>query len=145
MIIFSISCIIFSPVYGKERLKVTVDGKKAVGKLFAKAKSCTPRLEWSDIRKGDGTFSYDIAIYYALKGEIPGIGENVFYKASHYQNSISVTPPLKPKTKYLWSFRLRHGSRVSEWYIHHPSKSLLGGIVFYENMLFGIKTPRKCR
>ena len=93
--------------------------------------SLQPVLRWEPSTQPGVT--YDVVIY---RGEVV-IRENlharrkVYFRAGLTETNHVVQVPLKPKTLYCWSVRLRHGSDVSPW-----SQAI------YENTLFGLPGSR---
>lgn len=138
---------------GKPKMRVLVDGKKSMKKLFRKSKSCEPLLSWSDFRNARSALGYDVAVYYALNagyGKLPELGERVFYVEGLNRSQVKVTPKLDEKTKYLWSIRVRDPEgKVGEWMTHTVTSMdalsvISGSYSVFSNIWFGIKTPKGC-
>lgn len=131
----------------KKEIFFQVDGKSAVEKLFRKAQSCSPELEWKEFRKSETNLTYDVAVHYALEGSgdvPPGLGKQVYYRENVTQRKVKLTPALQARTKYFWSVRLRDPvtNKVSKWYTHAPLSNQIIPIYLYSNMWFGLKTPQ---
>jgi hypothetical protein len=152
--IFTMPCIIgllmTVPVHAKRRTLVTVDGKNAVGRLFMKARSCTPTLAWVADALYDRaeSLTYDVAIYVALKRPLETSverGERIFYQEKIAAATVTVSPPLAPKGKYLWSMRARTArGYVSPWYVHDAIHTNFLETIWYRHVWLGITTPRRC-
>ncbi len=86
---------------------------------FPKTSSLSPEFRWQGSSRPD--VSYDLAIFEAATFSISGItpdyrtGRLVTYAEDIRGTSWRPDTPLKPKTKYYWSVRLRDGSTVSRW------------------------------
>lgn len=86
---------------------------------FTMLDSTSPSLKWQRARGPNTT--YDVAIWEAVSYSFPLAGDaylagrRVVYRQGLLEPSFEVDTPLKPKTKYMWSVRLRRGQQVSTW------------------------------
>jgi hypothetical protein len=80
--------------------------------------SLQPVLAWKASREPGA--SYDLAIcpaegatFMVRKTGKPG--EAVYYREGLQETSHKLETPLQPRTKYLWSVRVRTGDEVTDW------------------------------
>lgn len=134
----------------KKQKWMYVDGKPALKKLFIKTGSCTPVLSWDELRKDPANETYDVSLYYALFKSMgsspPDLGQQVFSLENINDRAVKLVKPLDPKTRYLWSVRIRNtvDGTVSNWLVHDVSQQFLTLVTFYSNVWPGLKTPSKC-
>ena len=104
---------------------------------FPEIDSLTPRFSWKPA--GKQGVSYDLIIYeaatYSYTGTDDGImqGRMVLYEEGIKSPSFQLKMPLKEKTKYYWSVRLREGNVISPW----STYSHFGFYVFYMTSGYG--------
>jgi hypothetical protein len=88
------------------------------GSQFPSVPDLAPRLEWK--RVGGEGVTYDVVIYEALPYGPPlrmnyVQGPMVDYAEGLATPTYQVKTPLRPRSYYFWSVRLRKGETVSEW------------------------------
>lgn len=91
---------------------------------FTALDTLQPTLAWQaapEAAEGSVPIGYDLAIWEAVGyGVALGPtqylpGKRVVYQQGLSEPQFSLTEPLKPKTRYLWSVRLRRDQEVSTW------------------------------
>lgn len=110
-----------------------------------------PELKWKDAKKEGQT--YDVCVW-ETKSEpsddswrgMPIIpkkyGNQICYVEGITENHYRIETPLKPKTCYHWSVRIRKGTEVSEWASF--SQGVVGVVVGYgSHFPYGFITPDK--
>jgi len=85
---------------------------------YPKVDSLQPVLAWEASREPGAT--YDLAICPAQDasfrvGNTGTPGQAVYYRQGLRETRHRVETPLEPRTKYLWSVRVRAGGTVSDW------------------------------
>jgi len=90
------------------------------GTTFGKADSVSPTLKWQAPETPG--LSYDVAIWEAAAYQLPSkfstnytLGQLALYEENLVAAELTLTKPLKPKTRYFWSVRARQGDVVSSW------------------------------
>jgi hypothetical protein len=90
------------------------------GTTFGRADSVSPALKWQ--AAGTSGVSYDVAIWEAAAYRLPSKmsadywpGHLALYEENVVATELTLTKPLKPKTRYFWSVRARQGDVVSSW------------------------------
>jgi len=90
------------------------------GTTFGRADSVSPTLKWQAAETPG--VSYDVAVWEAAAYRLPSkmsadytVGQLALYEENLVATELSLTKPLKPKTKYFWSVRGRQGDVVSSW------------------------------
>ncbi len=122
----------------------------SVSNFYQTIDTLTPVLRWSDIKSEGQT--YDVAVWEspseAPDESITGTpikprkwGKQVYYVQAVSQNYFKISKPLKPKTCYHWSVRLRTGSKTSEWATFSQSAVSPIGIGYAYHLPFGFITP----
>ncbi len=140
--------------HAKKEQVMNIDGKSALKGLFIKAQSCNPVLGWKELRTDPSNETYDVTVHYALfknLGGPPDLGDQVFYLENIKDSTVQVSPSLKPKTRYIWSVRVRNNSnqQIGGWFIHDTVRAtfldaLVGITEFYYKVWPGFKTPKEC-
>lgn len=154
VVLLSLS-LILQPTFAmaKREKPLLVNGQDALKKVFVKLETCSPILQWKEMRQGQDLSdkNYDIALYYALtRAGPPELGEKVFFLENINGTKVTLSQPLAPNTRFLWSIRIRDNVKktVSGWLVHDVNGSMweaaLGMYTFYRNIWPGIKTPSKC-
>ena len=118
---------------------VTPLSPKVVTKQFSQTESLMPRFSWKPA--GSSGVSYDLIVYeaatYSYVGTDDGImlGRMVVYEENIQTPNYQLKTPLKKKTKYFWSVRLR--DEEEEWVSRWSTYSHFGFYVFYMTSGYG--------
>ena len=90
------------------------------GTTFGRVDSVSPTLKWQ-VAETPGV-TYDVAMWEAAAYRLPSklsadytLGQLAFYEENLDAAELTLTKPLKSKTRYFWSVRARHGDVVSFW------------------------------
>ena len=113
---------------------------------FPTVSSLKPEFRWKPSERQD--ISYDIIIYEAAAYAVSGAasssymrGRVVAYKEGLEESYWQPENPLKPKTRYFWSVRLREGDTVSEWSTHGHFIFLVVAMSSGSGQWFQFRTP----
>jgi hypothetical protein len=68
-------------------------------------------------------------------------GRVVAYAEDVAAAELSLADPLKPKTQYFWSVRLRRGDQVSSWSFGGHKTYLIIAATWSSGRWFGFETP----
>jgi len=89
------------------------------GSTFGKVDAVAPTLKWAPAAIG---VSYDVAIWEAAAYRLPSKmasdytrGRLALYEENLIAPELTLSKPLKARTKYFWSVRCRDGDVVSSW------------------------------
>ena len=136
------SCTRFS---GIEPLEPTV-GRPA---HYKKVKTLTPELRWT--ASPEPGAAYDLVICAAEDATIWAMntgkpGNAVYYREGLQGTSHRVETPLEPKTKYMWSVRVRTGQEVSNWAVYdYMYGGRIGEQFLEKDQPFRFRTPKNPR
>jgi hypothetical protein len=90
------------------------------GTTFGRIDGASPTLKWQ--RAAALGVSYDVAVWEAASYRLPSQtmsdyipGHLALYEENLVAPELTLTKPLKPKTRYFWSVRARDGDVVSSW------------------------------
>jgi len=132
------------PVEPVKRIEPGVPGveQRPYGGGFATLDTLVPTFKWEPATAGGMT--YDVAVWEAVTyhhlgplGEAYAVGRVVVYAENIDSPQFGILDPLKPKTKYFWSVRLRKGDRVSTW----SRRGLRVPFYSSSGQWFGFETP----
>jgi len=116
------------------------------GVKFARLDTVTPAFRWKPAPVPD--VSYDVVLWKAaaysvteimMEGFMPG--QLIAYEEGLTAPEYTLRAPLEPKTKYLWSIRLRKGDTVSSWSRAGHSTYLVFVWSYSSGDWFGFETP----
>ena len=90
------------------------------GTTFASVESVSPTLKWQ--AAGRPGVSYDVVMWEAAAYRLSSMmsakytpGQVALYEENLVAPELTLSKPLKPKTRYFWSVRARQGDVVSSW------------------------------
>jgi hypothetical protein len=117
--------------------EVTTQSQMFGEQAFPETDSLMPKFSWKSAEKSG--ISYDLIIYEAATYSLTGRDEHtmkgrvVLYEENLSSSSYQLKTPLKEKTKYYWSVRLRDQDTISRW----STFSHFGFYVFYMTSGYG--------
>lgn len=116
------------------------------GTTFGSASSVSPTLKWQ--AAGTPGLTYDVAVWEAAAYRLPSKLSSDYTpgRVAHYEENVAtaeltLTKPLKPKTRYFWSIRARHGDVVSSWSRAGHSTFLVVAWTWGSGEWFAFETP----
>ena len=113
---------------------------------FGRADSVSPTLKWQAAETPG--VSYDVAVWEAAAYRLPSklsadytLGQLALYEENLVAAELTLTKPLKPKTRYFWSVRARQGDVVSSWSRAGHSTFLVVAWTWGSGEWFAFDTP----
>jgi len=110
--------------------------------------NCSPVLEWNSVRLPDTPMlTYDVSVHEGVKYKSHQYsrGKLVYSKSDYPITSVSVVPPLKPKSVYFWSIRVRKpDGQLSQWSTNSKTVKRPAVPGEYTGHWHGMITPENC-
>ncbi len=105
-----------------------------------------PVFTWEPLQEAN--LAYDFILYegigslkYSWEVSTGRIGRELYYRESLTEPRCTLEQPLKPKTEYYWSVRVRRGNTTSEWALYDYTLFTGLGIGKLYNRHFVFRTP----
>jgi hypothetical protein len=145
-------CIALPKSYNTEAQPISPELGSTPLKYYNTIDTLQPELKWKDVKSEGQT--YDVCVW-ETKSEIhdeswwgmplvpQSWGDQVYYVESISENYYRIDKPLKPKTCYHWSVRMRKGSDVSEWGAFDQSMISIVAVGYENHVPYGFITPDK--
>jgi len=107
-----------------------------------------PTFRWEPLQESNIT--YDFILYeglnsfkYNIDASTGNIGKEVYYRENFAEPQCKLDQPLKAKTEYYWSVRIRRGQSISEWSLYDYVYFTGLGIGQLHNRNFVFRTPNE--